>query len=165
MAEGGPATQIKELLRNALEKPKPQASSSSGPYQQKPSLQNAFVLGGQSAIFGLFLVGLRNALSGQNLGFVAPIGLFTAVGATFAMTESVVANHRQTDDPVNSASGACAAGFLLGLRSRSLPLALGSCTIMGGMMGMFDYTAGSRGSRPDKQPFFKSTAVVEAVKA
>lgn len=38
------------------------------------------------------------------------------MGATFAMTESVVANQRQTDDALNGAAGGCAAGFLAGLR-------------------------------------------------
>lgn len=38
------------------------------------------------------------------------------MGATFALTESVVANTREKDDAWNGASGACAAGFLAGLR-------------------------------------------------
>lgn len=38
------------------------------------------------------------------------------MGATFAFTEAVVANQRQRDDPINGAVGACAAGFLAGLR-------------------------------------------------
>ena len=38
------------------------------------------------------------------------------MGATFALTESVVANTRQTDDPLNGAAGGCAAGFLAGIR-------------------------------------------------
>lgn len=38
------------------------------------------------------------------------------MGATFALTESVVANQRHTDDAVNGAVGACAAGFLAGIR-------------------------------------------------
>jgi hypothetical protein len=38
------------------------------------------------------------------------------MGATFALTESVVANQRQTDDALNGAAGGCAAGFLAGIR-------------------------------------------------
>lgn len=38
------------------------------------------------------------------------------MGATFALTESVVANQRQTNDALNGAAGGCAAGFLAGLR-------------------------------------------------
>lgn len=38
------------------------------------------------------------------------------MGATFAFTESVVANQRQTKDAINGAAGGCAAGFLAGIR-------------------------------------------------
>jgi hypothetical protein len=39
-----------------------------------------------------------------------------AMGAVFAGTESVVANVREKKDALNGASGACAAGFLAGIR-------------------------------------------------
>lgn len=42
--------------------------------------------------------------------------LLAAMGAAFTLTESFVANQRQTDDPWNGASGACAAGFLAGIK-------------------------------------------------
>jgi len=166
MSEGSPAAQIKELIANAL-KNKPKTEASSTEYQPKPSLQNAFLLGGQSAIAGAIIAGLRNALSGRNAGFVTPIGIFTAVGATFAMTESVVANQRQADDAISAASGACAAGFLLGISARSLPMAVGTCGIMGGVMGLYKYTNGMKmhDSKPTaEKSFFKPTAVVEAIK-
>lgn len=38
------------------------------------------------------------------------------MGATFALTESTVANYRQKNDPINGAVGGCAAGFLAGVR-------------------------------------------------
>jgi hypothetical protein len=76
MSEGSPAAQIKELIANAL-KNKPKTEASSTEYQPKPSLQNAFLLGGQSAIAGAIIAGLRNALSGRNAGFVTPIGIFS----------------------------------------------------------------------------------------
>lgn len=44
--------------------------------------------------------------------------LLAAMGATFALTESVVANHRQKDDALNGVAGGCAAGFLAGIRCR-----------------------------------------------
>ncbi|KAJ7103586.1 hypothetical protein B0H15DRAFT_1017275 [Mycena belliarum] len=167
MSEGSPATQLKAIFARSLQKPADAPSSSSATYQERPALQNAFRLGGQSAIAGVILAGLRNSLAGKNMGIMGPVGLFTAVGATFAMTESVVANQRETNDALNGASGACAAGFLLGLRARSLPVAVGGCTIMGGVMGLYDYTVSTgdrkETSRPQKG-FFKSTAVVEAVK-
>ncbi|KAJ6621685.1 hypothetical protein B0H10DRAFT_1789498 [Mycena sp. CBHHK59/15] len=143
---------------------------SDGPsYHPKPAIQNALTVGGQSALAGAFVAALRNALAGRNVGFLTPIGAFTAVGATFALTESVVANQRQADDPLNGASGACAAGFLLGLRARSLPMAVGTCAIMGGMLGMYDYTGGLKAEESSKPPgaksFFKPTAIVEASKS
>lgn len=39
-----------------------------------------------------------------------------AMGATFALTESVVANTREKDDALNGVAGGCAAGFLAGIR-------------------------------------------------
>lgn len=80
------------------------------------------------------------------------------MGATFALTESIVANTREKDDALNGAAGACAAGFLAGIRSksrhlcihfcslivrglteRSLPMAIASCAVLGAAMGTFDY--------------------------
>ena len=39
-----------------------------------------------------------------------------AMGATFAFTEATIRNERRKDDAWNGAAGACAAGFLAGLR-------------------------------------------------
>ena len=44
------------------------------------------------------------------------------MGATFAATESIVANTRKKNDPINGAAGGCAAGFLAGLR--------GTCNVL-----------------------------------
>lgn len=38
------------------------------------------------------------------------------MGATFALTESIVANQRQKDDALNGVAGGCAAGFLVGIK-------------------------------------------------
>ncbi|KAF9518310.1 hypothetical protein BS47DRAFT_334909 [Hydnum rufescens UP504] len=64
------------------------------------------------------------------------------MGATFALGESVVANIRQTNDPLNGVAGGCAAGFLAGIRARSFPIALGSCVVLGGMIGTLDASGG-----------------------
>ncbi|KAJ7293523.1 hypothetical protein C8J57DRAFT_29130 [Mycena rebaudengoi] len=172
LPEGGIA-ELKSLIKNAFPPDKvpprppqpPQVEPSPAIYQPKLSIMNALTLGGQSAIFGAFIAGIRNALSGRNLGFFKPIGLFASVGATFALTESVVANQRQTNDALNGASAACAAGFLLGLRTKSFPVAVGTCAVMGGMMGMYDYAGGLGGDSVGKQRFFKPTAIVEAPKS
>jgi hypothetical protein len=39
-----------------------------------------------------------------------------AMGATFAFTETAVANQRLKNDPLNGVAGGCAAGFLAGIR-------------------------------------------------
>jgi hypothetical protein len=40
------------------------------------------------------------------------------MGAAFAFTEAAVSNQRQKNDPWNGASGACAAGFLAGIKGK-----------------------------------------------
>ena len=100
------------------------------------------------------------------------------MGATFAMTESVVANQRETDDVLNGVAGGCAAGFLAGIRgslvdlqnkflinycystARSLPVAVASCAIIGGAMGVFDYAGQLSGNQSEtreerRRKFFK----------
>ena len=122
MSEESPVTQFKGYLANLL-KEQPAEPSASALWKSTSALQNAFRLGGQSAIAGAIVAGLRNALVGRNAGVLAPIGIFSvfrfltcrfvsrltfakaAVGATYGMTESLVANHRQTNDPLNPASG------------------------------------------------------------
>ncbi|KAK6981655.1 hypothetical protein R3P38DRAFT_417180 [Favolaschia claudopus] len=70
--ESGPAAQIKEALAKALSKPTPKAKDTQ--FHPKPALYNAMVFGSQSAVAGVVVAGLRNALSGRNAGFIAPIG-------------------------------------------------------------------------------------------
>ena len=93
--------------------------------------------------------------------------LFTAaMGATFAATESIVANQREKQDALNGVAGGCAAGFLAGIRgayrrafrqssqiarivARSLPIAVASCAVIGAAVGTFDYAGQSL--RGDKE--------------
>lgn len=99
------------------------------------------------------------------------------MGFTFAFTESLVANERQKSDPISSATGACAAGFLAGVRStlydfirisqsnsihaaRSLPTAVGSCVVLGAAVGAFDFAgtlSGAHGPSLEekRKKFFK----------
>ena len=49
-----------------------------------------------------------------------------AMGAVFALTESVVANTREKDDALNGVAGGCAAGFLAGIRGASVPVRAGT---------------------------------------
>jgi len=87
------------------------------------------------------------SMAGRNVGF------FAAMGATFAFTETAVANQRQKNDPLNGIAGGCAAGFLAGIRARSLPIAVAGCAAVGAAVGGFDYSgqlAGQTGS-PEKR--------------
>lgn len=107
--------------------------------------------GVQAAAIGVLVSALRNALGNHTHGAMGVftrtggiIGMFgalmvlawvmatswltwmiAAVGFTYAATESAVANVREKDDPLNGATGACAAAFLAGIsgasRQRSSP--------------------------------------------
>ncbi|KAG6912009.1 hypothetical protein DXG01_000257 [Tephrocybe rancida] len=116
-------------------------------YTPKPTLKYASAIGLQAGAVGVFVSAVQNALGSHSngaMGFLTRTGgtiaLFAGMGATFALTESVVANQRQKDDAVNGAAGACAAGFLAGIRVRSIPMAVGGCVILGATMGAFDYS-------------------------
>ncbi|KXN83868.1 NADH-ubiquinone oxidoreductase 21.3 kDa subunit [Leucoagaricus sp. SymC.cos] len=136
-------------------------------YETKPTLNYASRVCLQAAAVGTFVSTVQNALSNHSrgaMGFLTrtggTIGFFGAMGFTFAFTESYVANLRQKDDPINGASGACAAGFLAGVRSKSLPMAIGGCVVLGAVMGGFDY-AGHLAGQPGlsmeekRKKFFK----------
>ncbi|PFH54417.1 hypothetical protein AMATHDRAFT_3 [Amanita thiersii Skay4041] len=155
------------------------------PYDPKPTLHYAAKVGLQAGIIGAFVSAIQNALGTHSHGAAGfatrtggTIGFFAAMGATFAFTESFVANQRQKNDAINGAVGACTAGFLAGLRgighayhfvlpamaelcpARSIPMAVGSCVIMGAAMGTFDYSgqlAGEQGSTREerRKTFFK----------
>ncbi|KAH9858104.1 hypothetical protein C2E23DRAFT_719351 [Lenzites betulinus] len=115
-------------------------------FEPKSSLQYASAVGLQAAGVGALVSAVQNALGSHSSGAAGiftrtggTIGFFAAMGATFALTESVVANQRQTDDALNGAAGGCAAGFLAGIRARSLPVAVASCAVLGTAIGTLDY--------------------------
>ncbi|OJA16269.1 hypothetical protein AZE42_00147 [Rhizopogon vesiculosus] len=139
-----------------------------GVYEPKPLLRNATTIGLQAGMVGAFVSAVQNALGSHSRGAAGfltrsggTIGTFAAMGAAFAFTESAVANQRETNDALNGIAGGCAAGFLAGLRARSIPVALGSCVVLGAAMGTFDYAGEIAGrSKEEKEEkrrkFFKS---------
>ncbi|KAI0932099.1 hypothetical protein AcW1_000684 [Taiwanofungus camphoratus] len=143
------------------------SSSNEGTYEPKPSIQYASTVALQAGAVGAFVSAVQNALGSHSSGasgFLTrsggTIGIFAAMGATFALTEAVVANKREKDDALNGAAGACAAGFLAGIRARSLPMAVASCAVLGAAMGTFDYGGKSlqgSGETPEERRnrFFK----------
>jgi len=127
-------------------------------YEPKPSLKYASTVGLQAGAVGAFVSAIQNALGSHShgaMGWVTrtggTIGFFAAMGATFAFTEAAVANQRAKDDAVNGAAGACAAGFLAGIRARSIPMAIGSCVVLGAAMGTFDYSGQLTGEKGESQ--------------
>ncbi|KAG6856646.1 hypothetical protein H0H87_002236 [Tephrocybe sp. NHM501043] len=129
-------------------------------YEPKPTLKYASVIGLQAGAVGVFVSAIQNALGSHSagaMGFMTRTGgtiaLFAGMGATFALTESLVANQRRKDDPVNGAAGACAA-------ARSIPMAVGGCVVLGAAMGTFDYSgqlSGEEGVTQEerRRKFFK----------
>jgi len=124
-------------------------------YEPRPSLRYASIAGLQAAGVGAFVSAIQNALGTHSRGASGfftrtggTIGFFAAMGFTFALTDAVVANTREKDDALNGVAGGCAAGFLAGIRARSLPMAVASCAVLGAAVGTFDYggknIAGSR---------------------
>ncbi|PPQ87029.1 hypothetical protein CVT25_000006 [Psilocybe cyanescens] len=137
-------------------------------FEPKSSIQEASRIGMQAAVVGLVLSSVQNALGTHSHGAMGvvtrtggTIGFFAAMGAAFKFTETYVANERQKHDALNGAAGGCAAGFLAGVRSRSLPMAIGGCAFLGAAIGTFDYTGQLSGSTETKDErrkrFFKST--------
>jgi len=136
-------------------------------YEPTPSLKNATTVGLQAGIVGAFVSAAQNALGSHSSGATGfltrsggTIGTFAAMGAAFAMTESVVANQREKKDALNGVAGGCAAGFLAGLRAHSLPVAVASCAVVGAAVGTFDYAGDLAGrSKEEKEEkrreFFK----------
>ncbi|THH00925.1 hypothetical protein EW026_g1667 [Hermanssonia centrifuga] len=115
-------------------------------YDPKPSLRYASAVGLQAAAVGAVVSAIQNALgkhSSGAAGFLTrtggTIGFFAGMGFAFAATESIVANQRKKDDALNGVAGGCAAGFLAGIRGRSLPMALAGCAVLGAAVGTFDY--------------------------
>ncbi|KAH8100652.1 hypothetical protein BXZ70DRAFT_1077695 [Cristinia sonorae] len=122
------------------------SDKSSPVYEPRPSLRYASIVGLQAAGVGAFVSALQNALGSHSRGAAGfftrtggTIGFFGAMGAAFALTDSVVANTREKDDALNGVAGGCAAGFLAGIRARSLPMAVASCAVLGAAVGAFDY--------------------------
>ncbi|KAH6917508.1 hypothetical protein BKA70DRAFT_336662 [Coprinopsis sp. MPI-PUGE-AT-0042] len=144
----------------------PEHGTSKG-FVPKSTLEYASKVTLQAGGVGLFVSALQNALGKHSYGAMGvltrtggTVGFFAAMGATFAFTESTVRNTREVDDAWNGASGACAAGFLAGLRSRSLPAGVAGCAVLGGSMALFDYSGTLAGTGPEdreekRKRFFK----------
>ncbi|WWC86895.1 uncharacterized protein L201_001774 [Kwoniella dendrophila CBS 6074] len=150
-------------------------------FHPHPSLQLATRVTLQSAGVGLLVSAVQNALDKHNAGAMGivtrtggTIGFFAAMGFSFSFVQAITANIRETDDALNGAAGGCAAGFLAGVRAKSLPMAFGACAGMGTLIGTFNAAGNALTGtnrkllpRPEReqlrQAFFKQPKQTEEV--
>ncbi|KAF9481001.1 hypothetical protein BDN70DRAFT_992244 [Pholiota conissans] len=144
------------------------AADNAAPYQSRSAVQYASKVALQAGTVGIVLSAVQNALDKHNRGAMGvltrtggTIGFFAAMGGTFAFTETYVANQRQKNDALNGAAGGCAAGFLAGVRSRSIPMALAGCALLGASIGGYDYAGQLAGDSSEtkeerRKRFFKT---------
>ncbi|UOH84085.1 hypothetical protein LQV05_000879 [Cryptococcus neoformans] len=109
------------------------------------SLSVATNIAVRSAGVGLLVSATQNALDKHNHGAMgiftrtgSTITLFAAMGFSYSFITALTANIRETDGPLNSAAGGCAAGFVAGVQHKSLPVAVGACAGMAALLGTFN---------------------------
>ncbi|KAI9502590.1 hypothetical protein GGI25_003738 [Coemansia spiralis] len=102
---------------------------------------------------GLFVSAFQTAYAPRKGGsaldvvkkYSGTIGFMAAMGGIFAGVDAAVAQVRGKDDYVNNAVAGCAAGFIAGIRQRSIPAALGGCAFFATVMGTYEATGGFEG--------------------
>ncbi|KAJ2777467.1 hypothetical protein H4R18_005145 [Coemansia javaensis] len=110
-----------------------------------------YTLGGAGV--GLFVSAFQTAYSPRKGGsaldmfkrYGGTIGFMAAMGGIFAGVEAAAAQIRDKDDYVNPAVAGCAAGFVAGIRQRSIPAAFGACAFFAAAMGTYEYSGGFEG--------------------
>jgi len=115
-------------------------------FEKKSAFEAGFKSGLTSSIVGLLFSAVRNSLEKHDRGAWGvltrtggTIGLVAGMGFLFSYTDQTLANIRgRDDDGLNGAAGGCAAGFLAGVRNRSLGAAFGGCMILGAAVGTFE---------------------------
>ena len=72
--------------------------------------------------------------------------LAATAGFVFSYVDHAVANLAESkDNGLAGAAGGCAAGFVSGVRTGSLPKAMGMCAFMGAAVGTYDLAGGQLG--------------------
>ncbi|EXJ88530.1 hypothetical protein A1O1_05460 [Capronia coronata CBS 617.96] len=119
-------------------------------YHPKDALGLSLRGGTLAGAAGLFLASVQNTVTKENVGFFSvfsrfgsTIGLFAAVGGTFAFTSAASANLREKDDFWNHGIGGALAGTLPGLTKRSMPAAMGGAFALGVSLAAVSYTGHS----------------------
>ncbi|KAK4055711.1 hypothetical protein OIV83_000257 [Microbotryomycetes sp. JL201] len=122
-------------------------------YAPKDVWTPAFNVGVTSAGVGLFISAIKNSLEAHNKGAMGVFtrtgwlaGYFAAAGVAFTVVDHQVANFiESSDNGIAGAAGGCAAGFVSGIRSGSIPKAMGLCAFMGTAIGTYDLAGGQLG--------------------
>lgn len=79
--------------------------------------------------------------------------MIASAGFAFSYVDHTVAN--MIEDKTNGVAGAaggCAAGFVTGIRTGSIPKAMGMCAFMGALVGTYDLAGGQLGWEQGKKP-------------
>ncbi|KIV77272.1 hypothetical protein PV11_09083 [Exophiala sideris] len=121
-----------------------------GVYHPKDALATTVHAVTYTGAAGLFLAAVQNTVAKENVGplgvfsrFGRTIGIFAAMGGTYAFVSTASANLRETSDLVNHAIGGACAGSLVGLAKRSMPSVAGSALALGAGMAVVSYTGRS----------------------
>ncbi|EXJ77988.1 hypothetical protein A1O3_09147 [Capronia epimyces CBS 606.96] len=129
---------------------KPTPGGDDAVFQPKDALGASLRAGTLSGAAGLFLASVQNTVTKENVGFFgvfsrfgSTVGLFAAVGGTFAFTSAASANLRERNDFWNHGIGGALAGSLPGLAKRSMPATLGGSLALGVSMAVASYTGRS----------------------
>ncbi|GAA5843997.1 hypothetical protein JCM9279_003696 [Rhodotorula babjevae] len=125
----------------------PRAYTPTGPFA--PAFNSALTGAG----VGLFVSAIKNSLETHNKGAMGVfsrtgwlIGYFATASFAFSYVNHSVANLVESrDSGLAGASGGCAAGFITGLRSGSVPAAMGMCAFTGALVGTYDLAGGQLG--------------------
>ncbi|KAL8290176.1 hypothetical protein RQP46_003115 [Phenoliferia psychrophenolica] len=148
-------------------------------YSPTSAISPAFNVGLTSAGVGLFVSAIKNSLETHNKGAMGVftrtgwiVGYFATAGFVFSYVDHTVANIRESStDGVAGAAGGCAAGFVSGIRTGSIPKAMGMCAFLGAAIGTYDLAGGQlgweKGSKnrdereKDRLEFFKKRSMVQ----
>ncbi|RMD42630.1 hypothetical protein DV735_g2466, partial [Chaetothyriales sp. CBS 134920] len=119
-------------------------------YHPKDAIGQALRSGAITSSGGLLVSAVQNTLQKQNVGAIGVLSrfggttaAFAAVGITYGFTSAAAANLREKEDFWDQVYGGAVAGFVLGLRNRSMASALGTSLLFSGVLGVLAYTGGS----------------------
>lgn len=129
---------------------KPNYDVDGAPYRPKDALGASLRGATLAGAAGLFVASVQNTVTKENVGFFgvfsrfgSTVGLFAAVGGTFAFTSAASANLREKNDFWNHAFGGAVAGSLPGLAKRSMPATLGGSFALGVSVAVVSFTGRS----------------------